>query len=212
MSTWAYAETVTAERIATLLGAPSFSVISDQIASEMKVACCHQQPCDDNRQFSRVVFCVQISPSLFDLFFNSPNGYRGMYYQSPYRGLEANAAVIRGLARRLLGWAASNCPDIDGVFAEESLSSHSAKVWLAECGSHLCEQCAGEWRNPNDDVPEILNRQWENEDSPKGRCGRKAPCLSKLRIFGAFLNQRHDEFVPARKRYRSMQIHQSGWS
>jgi hypothetical protein len=178
----------------------------------MKVVCCHQQLCDDDKQFSRVVFCVQILPSLFDLFFNSPNGYRGMYYQSPYRGLEANDAFIRGLARHLLGWAASNCPDIDRVFAEESLNSLSAKVWLAERGSDLCEQCAGEWRNPHDDVPEILNWRWENEDCPNGCCGRKAPRLSKLRIFGAFLNQHRDEFVSERKRHRSMHIYQNGWS
>src|SRR5215208_5565311 len=66
--------------------------------------------------------------------------------------------------------------------------------------------------NPVDEIPEILNGRWENEDSPNGRRGRKAPRCSKLKIFGAFLSTRYDEFIPARKRYRAVDIHKCGWS
>jgi hypothetical protein len=31
-------------------------------------------------------------------------------------------------------------------------------------------------------------------------------------VFGAFLDECHNELVPGRKRHRAMQIHQWGWS
>ncbi len=212
MSTWVFAATVGVERVHALLSPISFEAISDRVAREMEVLCCHRRQCDDDTQFSGVVFCVRVPPSLFDLLFNSPNGYRGAYYRSPYVGLEANDALIRRLSPVLLDWAASHCAELDHGFAQESLSSPSAKVWLTEYESHLCDRCTGEWGNPKNDNAEILNGRWENEDSPNGRRGRKAPCHSKLKVFGAFFNARYDEFIPARKRHRAMHIHRCGWS
>ena len=128
MSTWEFAATIGEERIRALLDPTSFEAISDRVARDMEVLCCHRQQCDDDTQFSRVVFCIRVSPSLFDLFFNSPNGYRGAYYRSPYVGLEANDAFIRRLSPALLDWAASHCAELDCSFAQESLSSPSATL------------------------------------------------------------------------------------
>lgn len=155
---------------------------------------------------------LRVPKSTFDLFFNSEHGYRGAYFESPHNGLEANDACIRRLTPMLLDWAERNEPSFDRKFARESLASSTAKVWLTEYESHLCEKCEGEWGNPIDELPEILNGRWELVDTPSGHRGCKAPLLSKLRIFGAFLNECYDEFTPARKRHRAQQINGCGWS
>ena len=212
MSTWAFAASLGEERIQALLAPTTFELIADRIAQETEVLCCHRGHCDDDTAFSRVVYCVRVCPSLFDLFFNSPHGYRGAYYRSPHVGLAANDALILRLSHVMLQWTGSHCKELDLGFAKESLASPSAKVWLAEYESHLCDRCTGEWGNPQDDMPEILNGRWENENCANGRSGRKAPRNSKLKVFGAFLNSRHDEFIPGRKRHRANHIHQWGWS
>ena len=76
----------------------------------------------------------------------------------------------------------------------------------------ICAACEGELGNPSNDAPEILNGRWEVEDEAFARRGRKAPLLTKVRVFGAFLDARHNELVPNRKRHRANQIHQWGWS
>lgn len=211
MSGWTFATLIGEGRIQALLAPTTFETIVDRITREMEVLCCHLCRYDET-QFSRVVYCVCVCPSLFDLFFNSPNGYRGSYYRSPYGGLESNGAFIRCLLPKLLEWNVSNGKETDLGFAEESLTSPSAKAWLAESGLELCDRCIGEWRYPRDDTAEIFNSRWENEDSPNGYLGRKAPYHSKLKIIGAFLNAHHDEFIPARKRHRAREIHKCGWS
>lgn len=85
-------------------------------------------------------------------------------------------------------------------------------MWLTEYGSHLCTQCIGEWGNPTGHTAEILNGRWELADTPNAHRGREAPFLSKIRVFGAFLNERNHEVVPARKRHRAFDINAEGWS
>jgi hypothetical protein len=100
------------------------------------------------------------------------------------------------------------------AFIEQSLSSPSAKAWLAEpeCGYRDCAKCAGEWTNPNDDVAEISNGRWECDPDTNALWGRKAPYFTKLRVFGAFLNANYDEVVPERKRHRAKHLFQRGWA
>lgn len=212
MNNWRFATSFDDQRSIALLNAPSFGAISDRVARQMTVLCRHSQQCHDHCEFSRVVFCVCIDDSLFDLFFNSPNGYRGAYYRSPYLGLESNESFIRLLAPRLLDWAGPQGQGWDSTFAKESLHSPSAKVWLAECETHLCNKCRGEWNAPKGITAEILNDRWEIDASGNAKFGRLAPLHSKLRVFGAFLNKHHDVLIPERKRHREMDIHKFGWS
>ncbi|MCP5265697.1 MAG: hypothetical protein H6934_06280 [Burkholderiaceae bacterium] len=209
---WQFSDTIGHERTSALLRAPAFDEIVETIAREMQVVCCHQQECDDAKGFSRVVFNFRVPCTTFDLFFNSEHGYRGSYYLSSHTGLAANEAVISRLSPLLLQWAEQHDSALDQRLAAGSLDSPSAKVWLSEFGSHLCKHCVGEWGNPSDEAPEVLNRRWELADSPNAYRGRKAPCLSKLKVFGAFLNDRHDEFVSGRKRHRARDINAWGWS
>ena len=174
----------------------------------MTVLCGHEQQCDDDRRFFRAVYCVQVPEELFDLFFNSANGYRASYYRSPYSGVEMNAAFIRSLGPALI--ASGVLGKVSHVDAHDSLASLSAKAWLAEKSLQLCHKCLGEWSPPQDGIPEIENGRWEH--APPPRYGSKAPYLTKIRVMGAFLNDNGDEFVPKRKRDRANRIHNEGWS
>jgi hypothetical protein len=215
---WEFAESL-GDRKEGLLSAPSYEAIIESIQKKMMILCCHEQPCDDDKRFSRVVYCIKVCKPLFDLFFNSKHGYRASYYRSPYDGLHNNELFIHSLLPALL---ASDCiKDVAkrSGFAEkkveESLKSYSAKAWLAEIGKEIdskCTGCAGEWNYPQDDTAEILNDRWDKAPGANAKCGRKAPYLTKIRIFGAFLNEQYDEFIPAAKRYRANHIYKFGWS
>jgi hypothetical protein len=198
------------KRRAALLVPTTFEEIVGRIERDSTILCCHRQESDDAKPtiFSRLVYMLQIHRDLFDVFFNSSHGYRGAYYRSPYSGLEANAFFMRALMPKLRAWS----------FIEASLASLSAKVWLAECSKEIirnCPGCAGEWSDTRVDGPtDIRNDRWECPvpSSSMGKWGRTAPRHTKLRVFGAFLNERHDEFIPAPKRRRANDIFQCGWS
>jgi len=145
MSAWRFASSIGDDRIRALLETTTIQAICDRIAREMEVLCCHLEQCDNKSDFSRVVWCVRVGEPLFDLFFNSPNGYRGAYYQSPYVGLAVNETFIRRVSPVLLDWLDAGR---DRGFAVESLSSPSAKAWLAEHGGEICQRCTGEWGQP----------------------------------------------------------------
>ena len=147
--------------------------------------------------------------SLFDLFFNSKNGLRGQYFLSADTGIKKNGLFIQSLTPALL--SSNTVTAVPNQRIVRSLSAGSAKAWLAEYEKHQrgCDKCTGEWGSPQDKVAEILNGRWENY-RPHPYYGRKAPYLTKIRIFGAFLNERGEEFDP--KPNRAQEIHDSGWT
>ena len=212
MIEWNYSSAVPSERVAKLLAPSSIGTIANQIAADMGITCCHFQICDDNADFGRVVYCIKVSEDLFDLFHNSPYGYRGSYYRSPGEGMDANVAFIGAISSQLLAQSKAGVSQVETERVRESLTSLSAKAWLAENGLGLCPKCEGEWGNPSDNLPEILNGRWEHGESQSLRHGRKAPRLTKIRVFGAFVDDRNNEFVPCRKRHRARDIHLWGWS
>jgi hypothetical protein len=184
----------------------------------MTILCCHDQNSTNHDGFSRAVYCIKISEPLFDFFFNSKHGYRAWYYRSPYDGLRNNAHFIKSLLPSFLACDRTKEAEKNGFLtkkAAESLKSCSAKAWLAEKGKEVdenCPGCVGEWGYPQNDTAEIFNDRWDKANGANAKCGRKAPYLTKIRIFGAFLNEQYDEFIPAPKRYRAEQIHEFGWS
>jgi hypothetical protein len=209
---WTFSDSLEERRRKSLLNPPTFQVIAQTIKEQMQILCGHYQLCDDDNRFERIVYCIKVSKPLFDLFFNSEQGYRAGYYQSPFDGLRNNALFINYLSPALLISDYTNNIGKRRDFTEESLKSYSAKVWLAEYGTDLCKQCTGEWRPSNTDTAEILNGRWEKASDSRALQGRKAPYLTKIKIFGAFLNERYDEFIPNRKRYRAKEIYDFGWS
>ena len=214
---WEFDTSLGNERINSLKDAPSFEEITAKIKEEMEVLCFHPDYfCDnkkDNYQYDRPVYCIEVGNKLFDWFFNSQNGYRAEYFRSPTNGLKANQHFIESLMPNLIA-SDKTTPIFDKKFIEESLKLPSAKVWLVEYKGFKnrdgrdCELCK-EWKHPIDDHPEILNNKWESLDDKKG-C--KAPELTKIRIVGAFLNKHYDVLIPERKRFRSEEIHDKGWT
>jgi hypothetical protein len=206
---WRYSKVLGPHRVSALEAAPSFEEITDSVIRTMKVECQHVDPCDESPGRSRVVYCAAINPSLFDLFFNSANGYRAFYYRSPEDGLRANGAFVSSAASKLFASGLGNAaPDL----IARSLGVPSAKVWVAEVGKGWCRRCSGDWKAPTDDEAEILNGRWECSDSPNSRYGRKAPPLGMLRILGGFVGDQEGEYVPNPKRHRATDIHDWGWS
>ena len=207
-SSWTFSDSLGHQRLALLRNAPPFKEIAASIAREMLVQCSHPDPCDEAGGFKRLVVCLVIGKPLFDLFFNSYNGYRGWYYRSPTDGLRINAELLRLLAPPLCEFQVHD--DMPIGWTVKSLLAPSAKCWLAEPGLEFCQKCEGDWSKPQDDSAEILNGRWERAEN--SRFGRKAPYLQRLRVMGGFVNQAGGHHVVKRKVNRTQEIHDLGWS
>src|SRR6185436_17119448 len=89
----------TAARLPILHAGTTFDDITQRIVDGMTVLCCHKSKITD---FARPVYTVAVDRANFDLFFNSPNGYRAAYFRSPGSGFEANVAFLHTVSARLL--------------------------------------------------------------------------------------------------------------
>lgn len=219
MIMWKFSASVSNDRISALLMPSTIEAISRRIANEMEFLCSHHDPCKDHADFAREIYCIRVPEELFDIFFNSPHGYRGAYFRSPGEGMDANMCFIQTLAPKLIEMSALSTTPSKRESIRESLLSNSAKAWLAENGNHFhsCPKCEGEWGTPQDTSPEIINGRWDlSQESLSqeslSKCGNQAPRFTKIRIFGAFLDNRNNEFIPDRKRNRSRDINMYGWS
>ena len=183
----------------------------------MNVLCCHRTRVHGT-EIVRVIYCIQVEKELFDLFFNSSNGYRAAYFQSPGQGINANATFFEELAPKLLESSVSSTSGLAAEFMKQSLLTPSAKVWLAEHTKEVekdCLGCKGEWSSDSAgdlSMPEILNGVWERSEKLTAKWGCKAPFLTKLRIMGAFLDTKLNEWIPSDKRFRAREIHEFGGS
>lgn len=102
VNAWDFADGFPRERRAALLAPTTFEAIVERFVNEMTILCVHIPVCEDGPQedgkptHGRFLGCVGVKPDVCDLFFNSPNGYRGAYYRSPEMGQEANACSYGG--------------------------------------------------------------------------------------------------------------------
>jgi hypothetical protein len=210
---WSYSDALCDSRKEALERAPSFEDITESVVQRMRVQCRHVDPGNETPPgYERIVYCVHIDRPLFDLFFNSRNGYRAWYFRSPDEGVRMNELFLKSLAKALRGFQSSD--GVDPKMIARSLSAPSGKVWLAEVGKGFrsCPKCYGDWRPPQDGAPEILNGRWEHSTTLNGIYGRKAPFLEYIRICGAFVNERGEDYVPKRKLHRATEIHECGWT
>ena len=215
---WVFALSVhPIERLPGLSGVPTFEELTRRIAGELHVLCCHKSTIGAS-EFRRPIYTVDIGKEQFDAFFNSARGYRAAYFQSPGIGLDANVHFLAAIAEKLTSDPLSAASSLSADFINQSLRTPSAKAWLAEHGKEVdskCRTCKGEWSSRASGPPElaeITNGRWENADGIKAEWGRKAPYLTKLRVMGAFLDDRHNELVPHDKRMRAYDIFEYGWS
>jgi hypothetical protein len=208
MINWSFIESIGRDRLDILRDPPPFEEIARSIVNGMRIQCSHPDPCHEANDFKRLVACIVIDRSLFDLFFNSCNGYRGWYYRSPSDGLRMNSKLLQLLAPQVVEFQTHD--DISNSWAMKSLVASSAKCWLAEPGLEFCPKCEGDWSRPQDDSAEIFNGRWEKTQS--SRFGRKAPYLEKLRLMGGFVGQSGMDYLVNRKINRAQEIHDLGWS
>src|SRR4030095_10113706 len=116
-------------RLPALLKPNSFEQIAASITATMHVLCCHRSAIKGT-EFRRPIYTVQVERHLFDLFFNSPAGYRAAYFRSPGLGVDANVLLMQLAASRLIEHSVSLGSKLPPDFLWESLATPSAKAWL----------------------------------------------------------------------------------
>lgn len=178
---WTYSLSVDAStRLPILLAGTTFAEITHRIVDRMTVLCCHRSEVA-GIGFCRPVYTIAIDRELFDLFFNSADGYRAAYFRSPGIGLDSNVFFMRAISSRLLQNPLSANSTLPQSLIRESLVTPSAKAWLAEHGKEIdrkCAGCRGEWSSGSAGPPEqaeILNSKWEATPGQNAEWGRKAP-------------------------------------
>jgi hypothetical protein len=176
------------------------------------VACFHREEKQRDAQYARAAFCINVSPQLFDGFFNSSTGYRGAYFDSPEIGLAANRYLFEQISPQLRASATRLDVNVDDDWLAASLSRPSAKAWLGEDVLALCPKCKGGWSAPYNPQLLIKNGRWENSRHTHAAWGCQAPELGKIRLFGGFIDSEHHEWLAAHKGSRAEQIWEHGWS
>jgi hypothetical protein len=212
MPSWTYLGSATPERRAALEAPITFAEVVLALKQNMNVVCFHRDTKQRDNSYARAAFCADVGPTLFDAFFNAATGYRGAYFESPENGLAANRLLINALSPALTAWALSNCVNTNKEWLIESLSLPTAKAWLAEDTVALCANCAGGWSASYVSDLRIANGRWEQSGHAHAAWGRQAPGLTKIRVFGGFVNGDHQEWIADHKRERAHQIWEHGWT
>ena len=113
----------------------------------MEILCSHPDSCDIANDFKRVIYCLRIDATTFDLFFNSSSGYRAAYFRSPFEGLQANSTALELLTPHLVKSTTDGAMPPEH-FIVESLTSPTAKIWLAEPEVGVCSKSLGSGLTP----------------------------------------------------------------
>ncbi|AZC63263.1 hypothetical protein PCL1391_2545 [Pseudomonas chlororaphis subsp. piscium] len=208
---WRYVGTAEPTRLAALTHPLPLTELAGALQCGLKLKCFHREPCQDDAAYMRAVFCGSVSHELFDWFFNASTGYRGAFFESPDAGSRANRRLVEQLADFLTEWVIAHglYPDRQWVLA--SLAKPSAKAWLAEHPG-ICDQCKGEWNTSYISGLQIENARWELSSHVHSAWGRQAPQLSKIRIFGGFIDAQQKEWLASHKTERDKDIWEHGWS
>lgn len=210
-SSWRYVGTAEPTRLAALGHPLPLTELAGALKRGLKLECFHRESRQDDAVYKRAVFCGSASHELFDWFFNASTGYRGAFFESPDAGSRANRSLVDQLAYFLTDWAIAHGLDPDRQWVLASLAKPSAKAWLAEYPG-ICDQCAGEWSPSYISELQIENARWECSSHVHSAWGRQAPQLSKIRIFGAFIDAQQNEWLASHKTQRATDIWGHGWS
>lgn len=130
MKTWSF-DGLSPTRAASLLDPFEFSDLASRIGSEGR--CLSFKRTRGNHEAKgcwRPEFTVEISGDAFDLFFNSPYGYRGRFLSDVTKGQTANELALKALSPRLLQQLNEPSPALDQIGT--ALDSEFAKLWIDE--------------------------------------------------------------------------------
>lgn len=208
---WRYVGKADPARLAALAHPLPHAELAGALLRGLNLKCYHREPREHDASYARAVFCGTVDPRLFDWFFNARTGYRGAYYEAPAAGTLANRALVDQLFDPLVDWALAQQLDRDLPWILASLSKPSAKAWLAEYPG-LCASCSGEWSTSYVSDLQIENFRWEAASHIHSTWGRQAPYLTKIRIFGGFIDSEQTEWLSAHKPDRATHIWEHGWS
>lgn len=211
MSHWRYVREADPQRRRALEYPRPYAELVNGLLHGLALKCFHREARADDATFERAVFCGTVAPDLFDWFFNASTGYRGEFYRSPQVGTRANRTLLDQLTQFLLNWARSRQPNCDESWILASLSCPSAKAWLAEYPG-LCPSCVGEWDQSAVAELHIQNDRWEHSPHVHAKWGQQAPLLTKVRIFGGFIDKQHREWLASHKTERATHIYEYGWT
>jgi hypothetical protein len=214
---------LSAERRAYLDSNFSFEAIASRVISKSEIAKVEIRPYGDapphEKDGRQVVFLIHLVREESDLLYNSADGLRGRYWQSPDNGSVATKQLIAGLRPRLISYAEQHPPTqpqkvapmaSDDLMA--SLDAGSAKVWPKERNDAKTEFLLVEVED------QLLVRRWvekQKEDRRKPGWWRRDFRDGKTcewEIKGGLLGTNRTEYIPEDKRDRSRQIFQFGFT
>lgn len=167
----------------------------------------------------RPIFKFDVCTETFDLFFNSPWGYRGQYCIDIETGLDKNKSLLEKISEKLIGYGRKNSSkSLSAEQIERSLRCISAKIWICEKQINLNDVKLRE---------EILNSTWlQNAHYARAELDRgnvraekinaitgiRAPEGKTLDVKGAWITPCGDERVDIYKTNRSEHIRDCGFS
>jgi len=218
MLSWSF-EGLSPTRAANLLDPFTFSELATRLGREARrLSFKVERGNHEAKGCWRPEFRVEVSDHAFDLFFNSPHGYRGQFLSSIAEGDVANALSLKALGRVLLQGLNEASSTIDQIAA--SLASEFAKVWIDE-RSHapsdpilIVEVKVPTWEVAARAVRERLDAH-DSTLTPKEVdriFGVRAPCGTVLKVMGAWVRSDGSFFVVPSKQGRGEDIRSFGVS
>jgi hypothetical protein len=122
----------------------SFEEIASRVGAEMQIIRVAIKPYKtpargEAKDARQAIFLIRVGEEVCDLLYNTPDGLRGRYWQSPDHGFGATTHLIDTLSRKLIAFADANPPTPIGKAAPMSsngfavsLAAPSAKIWPRE--------------------------------------------------------------------------------
>lgn len=223
---WKFSEAlVSKERHDYLRTEIAFTQIVEAIRDEMAITDFHVCKADNHqlKGCKRPVFRFGVKPRTFDLFYNSPWGYRGQYCLSVENGSAQNRFLLDSIMERLIRHAQSNTRQsslsVEAIGA--SMQKTSAKVWIYETGQintkdyTLREELLNSiWVTNAREARAALDakRNPEPEEKVNAILGVRAPEGRLLEVKGAWVGKEGQEQIDKYKKHRSDHIKDYGFS
>lgn len=229
-SPWKMAEHVESRLKKPMEGVGSFQDIVERIRDEANVTWFDVCPGNKYGNAKELEDCIRpelklkVQAETFDLFFNSPYGYRAQYLKNPEEGLEQNGRLINRLSKKLLEYAKDKKTKIpmNKERIKKSLNCSSARVWISEEGPrstskliNLVEEIqVSEWlKHAREAKTAFANSQYPSPlEQKKAIEGIKAPEGTVLVVIGAFLDDDGEEVVHPDKIHRRFEIQRYGFT
>jgi hypothetical protein len=218
MQTWGF-DGISATRVASLLHPFEFSDLAARLRMEARrLSFKRTLGSHEAKGRWRPEFSVEISSDAFDLFFNSPDGYRGQFLRSVAEGQAANALALEVLSEPILQGLSEPSSSLKQIAT--SLMSDFAKIWIDEHAHApsdpvlIVEVKVPTWEAAARAVRARLDAHDSTLTSKEidRIFGVRAPTGTVLKIMGAWVSQDGSLFLVPSKHRRGEDIRDFGVS